>query len=459
MSYNINSDFLEKLIVKAMLRDKQYLVLITSTFEPDYFESNSVSSIFSVLKNQMDSIGTIPSKDIIINSVGDLKNEVRETLQESDEIEFDLNDQKYLLEVTNEYLKEQAIKKAIIESVNIIDAKGEKENIRKKIEDALCKDLSINLGLKYFQDLGNRLRRIFTASTIKIPTFFNQLDEFINGGFPPFTLSFFIAKIHGWKSNMISNIAGRQVLKGYNPVIMTLEMSEDAYSQRIDALFSKLDINKMYLESNHRGLIEKLSEVKSLNDRGELYIKQFPTGAATIRDFRLYLRELTIRDIKPSILLVDYVNLMKSLDGTTDLYGKVKGISEDLRALSFEFEVPVVSVSQLNREGSFVGFEELNYSYIAESLGLAATADFLAIFGTNEDDLVYESEVHYKIVKNRLGGRVGEYGKLYYDSRNLRMYDEMELDLWINEAAISGDERNLAQIRNQHENNTRRRRR
>ena len=116
-----------------------------------------------------------------------------------------------------------------------------------------------------------------------------------------------------------------------------------------------------------------------------------------------------MRDVKPHILYVDYINLMKSAYKVEqNMYSTIKRVAEELRALSFEFEIPVISVSQLNREGTFVNFEALDFNHIAESLGIPATADFMSIIGTDEDMMVYENEVLYKITKNRLGGRVGQ---------------------------------------------------
>ena len=124
-----------------------------------------------------------------------------------------------------------------------------------------------------------------------------------------------------------------------------------------------------------------------------------------------------------------------------NMYATVKRVAEELRALSFEFEIPVVSVSQINREGMFVNFDSLDFNYIAESLGVPATADFMAILGTDEDNMIYENEVLYKITKNRLGGRVGQFDKFYLDARSLKMYDSCELDEWLADAEISGDDR------------------
>ncbi len=79
------------------------------------------------------------------------------------------------------------------------------------------------------------------------------------------------------------------------------------------------------------------------------------------------------------------------------------------------------------------------------SLGVPATADFMAIFGEDQNSLTYESELHYKIIKSRLGGRVGVIDKFYIDTRNLKMYDAIECDQWFEDAKISGDDRKMAQ--------------
>ena len=360
----------------------------------------------------------------------------------------------------------------------------------------------MDLGLPYFEGLNDRFKRIFELTTIKIPSGFYTLDEYINGGFPPFTLSIFAAKIHAGKSNLMANMAARQVLMGYNTAILTLEMSEDAFAQRFDSIYSLMDINRIYDENKFSGFKRSLiqyimnskkqtqevyrrkrieAEIKAGNQefidtllqeedpvkvlielvdrdtsidksrkinikrgRGELFIKQFPTGEATINDFRIYIRELLFRGVKLSIVYVDYINLMKSTlkEANSNLYTSVKKISEELRALSFEFAIPVVSVSQLNREGSFAGFEDLSFNYIAESMGLPATADFMGILGTNEDEMVYENEIWYKIVKNRFG-RPGVCDKFYLDARCLKMYDVTEEDIWVHDAIKSGDDRDL----------------
>ena len=292
-----------------------------------------------------------------------------------------------------------------------------------------------------------RLTRIFTESEKRIPTGFPSVDEYISGGLKPYTLSVITAGTHQFKSNLMANMAARQVERGYNVVVFSFEMSEDMYAQRLDSIYTKLDINRMYTnKSLQKRLMETLKDVKTKEERGEVYIKEFPTGKAKINDLRTYLKELSLRNFYPDIIYCDYLNLMSPSKGGANMnsYDKGKELAEDLRALSTEFNAPVVTATQLNREGGFLPLEDVDQNYASESLAIPNTADFFPILGVKKDKLVYESEVHYKIIKNRLGGMVGVIDKFYVDKKSLKMYDRNELDLWFEEAKISGDARKSA---------------
>jgi len=444
----LNREFIERLIIKGILTDKRYMTLVTGVFVKEYFDDPTVSEVFRIIQEHFHQYNTIPEHSIIVNTEAEVSQEdIKDLLEEVSGIDFNIaRNFEALFENTNIFLKDKAVRRAILDSVDVVEAGKDIIEIRQLIENALCKDLKIDLGLDYFGQLAARLKRILTCGEIRIPTYFPQFDEFINGGFPPYTFSVIVAKIHGFKSNTLVNFATRQILNGHNIVLTTMEMSEDAFAQRFDSIFTCLDVNRIYsVRSKTKELMTGLKEIKAYPQRGELFIKQFPTGEGSAQDIRMYLRELIIRDIKPSIVYVDYINLMKPSVNIKDtiLYSKVKRIAEELRALSFEFECPIVSVSQLNREGGFTAFNEINFEHISESMGVPATADFMSIYGIDEDKMVYESELFYKICKNRLGGRIGEIGKFYYDTRSLKMYDSLELDLWLEEASISGDDRKI----------------
>jgi predicted ATP-dependent serine protease len=123
-----------------------------------------------------------------------------------------------------------------MKGVDIIEAKENPQKIREIIESALCKDLKINLGTNYFDDFNTRIIRIMSANVRKIPSFLPELDEYLSGGFIPYTLNVIGAPVHKGKSLLMANLASRQATNGFNVVLMSMEMSEDSFSQRFDSI-------------------------------------------------------------------------------------------------------------------------------------------------------------------------------------------------------------------------------
>ena len=439
--------FTETIIVKSLLLDKAFLASVASSVETSYLSSPAAADIYDVVLNYFNNYNDVPPQDIIINEIDEEKQErAKDFFEEINSLDFDVARQyEYLIDKTDEWLKEKAMKQAILKSVDLIDEK-DYGSIRNNIEGALGKTIKLKMGLDYFGTLQERISRIRRFSDNRLPTYYPVFDEYLNGGFPPYTLSVIVAAIHRFKSNTLANFITRQVLAGHNIALLTLEMSEDAFAQRFDSIISCMDINKIYRgDDNIVKLYRKLKNVSRKEGLGKLYIKEFPTGEATVLDYKAYIRELQIRGINLDAIYVDYINLMKPSYGGSrhDLYVDVKRIAEELRALGFVFNIPIISVSQLNRPGTLSDFRDVSYSYIAESMGIPATADFIAIYGVDEDQMVYENQLHYKIEKNRLGGRVGEIDHFYYDARSLKMYDASEEELWIEDAVISNDQRRL----------------
>jgi len=446
----VNPEYMEKCIIKSALWDKSFGVLVSEKFLPEYFNTDEASIIFRYFKSHINNYKSIPQEEVILNSIekNEEKEQIENYLKEINSINFDIESSyEWLYENTNNYLKDRAMKYAIMQSIDIVEQRGNSDEVKSIVEEALCKDLKIDLGLEYFGSLQDRLSRIFNATDIKIPSYFPIIDDLVSGGFPAYTLSVWAAVTHGGKSLLMANMLARQVLNGINGVLFTMEMSQDAFAQRFDSIYSMLDINKMYIQSSmKKKLLGKLKNVKSAENRGNLYIKEFPTGKAKVNDLRIYLRELALRDINVDVIYCDYINLMAPSKNRKNgnKYDDIVEIVRELRALSLEFNAPVISVSQINREGSFLDLKELNFNYVSECIEIANSSDFFAVLGHDPDKLNYASEVHYKVVKNRLGGRIGTIGKLYMDARSLKLYDEDEFDQWIKDARESGDERNPA---------------
>lgn len=443
----LSDEFLEKLIIKAMLKDSQYTATLSSVFDPEYFQDKNVSKIFKVIIDHYKSYNDLIPTSAIINSFKseDDQEKINNVFKETNSIDFDIaKNCDFLFNETNQYLKEQAFKDALIKGVNLVENKKNPLEYKNIIEEALAKDLKVDLGLDYWGQLNERLKRVLDNTQQRVPSFFPILDEFLAMGFPAYTLNVILSRIHGFKTNILVNMASRQVLQGYNPLILTLEMGEDALAQRLDSIYSKLDINRIYLDKSYtRQMIKSLKNIKNTDGLGTLYIKEFPTGKASVNDFEAYIKELNYRGIYPNPIYCDYLQIVGSVMKNKNRHEDISDISKSLRALGWKYDVPIISVGQLNRSGMMIDFDEVDFTFVGEGISISADCDFMAIFGKDESSLIYESEIHYKLVKNRLGGRVGEIGKFYIDKKSLKMYDESELDLWIEDAKQTGDSRKI----------------
>jgi len=122
--------------------------------------------------------------------------------------------------------------------------------------------------------------------------------------------------------------------------------------------------------------------------KGKLIIKEYPTSAAGAGHFRHLLQELKLKkNFSPDIIYIDYLNICMSsrlkLGSSINSYLYIKAIAEELRGLAVEFNLPVVTATQTNRDGyssSDPGLENTS-----ESFGLPATADFMFALVSNDE--------------------------------------------------------------------------
>jgi hypothetical protein len=180
-------------------------------------------------------------------------------------------------------------------------------------------------------------------------------------------------------------------------------MAEERIAERIDA--NLLNVRLDDLVSLPKSMYEKKIEDLRSKFSGRLIIKEYPTAAASTNHFRALLNELNLkRNFKPDIIYVDYINICSSSrikpGQYVNSYSYVKSIAEELRGLAVEFNVPILSATQTNRQGfqnTDVGLEDTS-----ESFGLPATADFMFAIISN-DKLEEAGQILVKQLKNRYG--------------------------------------------------------
>tara|TARA_Y100000034_G_C6863151_1_gene393103 strand:- start:813 stop:1583 length:771 start_codon:yes stop_codon:yes gene_type:complete len=198
-------------------------------------------------------------------------------------------------------------------------------------------------------------------------------------------------------------MAAANLLDSKNVLYITMEMAEERIAERIDA--NLLDCTIEEINMLPKDVFErKINAIKSKTP-SKLIIKEYPTASVGSGHFRHLLNELKLKkNFVPDIIYIDYLNICLSSRMKTaqsiNSYIYVKAIAEELRGLSIEFGVPVVTATQTNRTGftsDDVGLED-----VSESFGLPATADFMIGLITTEE-LETAGQLMFKQLKNRWG--------------------------------------------------------
>jgi replicative DNA helicase len=85
-------------------------------------------------------------------------------------------------------------------------------------------------------------------------------------------------------------------------------------------------------------------------------------------------------------------------------YEKIKHLAEKVRALSYEFNCPIITASQINRSG--YDTSEPGLSTVSESMALPATADCVFTIWQSDEDKEL-GIINLGVVKNRFGPNFG----------------------------------------------------
>jgi replicative DNA helicase len=198
----------------------------------------------------------------------------------------------------------------------------------------------------------DRLEKLSTGETELTGTAsgFRDVDA-ITGGFQPGNLIIVAARPAMGKSALVANIAENVAVKRGLPVaFFSLEMSEVELAQRFIACRARISGDKL-----RKGQVSKRDWPKVLRACNEL--EEAPlwfddSSDLGILDLRAKARRLHAQEQERGglgLIILDYIQLMRSDDHRANRVEQVGQISRGLKILARELEVPVVAISQLSR--------------------------------------------------------------------------------------------------------------
>lgn len=379
-------------VISSLLTHKEFLTNIHDIISEEYWDNQAHQWIIKEIIRYYDKYHTTPSMDILKVELQKIENDVLKlSIREQLKAAYESSDEdlEYVQEEFQTFCKNQQLKKALLSSVDLLKA-GDFDGIKHLVESALKAGNDKNIGHEYNKDIESRFRED-SRTTISTP--WERINDILQGGLGNGDFGLIFGNPGGGKSWSLVALGGYAVRMGYNVLHYTLELGEEYVGRRYDAFFSKIPVDRVL--KNREKIEEIIPEIP-----GQLVIKEFPTGRATISTIESHIRKVEDLGVKADLIIIDYVDLLSTKKRTADRKGEIDDIYTSTKGLARELDVPIWSVSQVNRAGA--KDDVIEGDKAAGSYDKIMITDFCLSLSRKAKDKV-NGTGRFHIMKNRYG--------------------------------------------------------
>ncbi len=421
--YNLE---MQKLFLEFLAHDQDLFVRVNGIIENDFFD-RTLRKTIEFIREHAGKYNALPSQEQIKATTGTELNGLS--------TEIDDRHKDWFIDEFEQFCQHKALEKAILTSTDMLE-KGQYSAVEKLVKDAVQVGLAKHMGTDYWESPSARIEKV-RSQRGGVSTGWKDIDNKLYGGFNRGELNIFAAASGGGKSLFLQNLGLNWALQGLNVIYVSLELSEELCSMRLDSMLTGYTTKDVFRNVEDVDLKVRLQGKKA----GSLQIVQMPSGI-TVNQLNSYLREYQVKTgIKVDCMLLDYLDLMMPAQkriSASDLFIKDKFVSEELRNFAVEMDLLFATASQLNR--SAVEEIEFDHSHIAGGLSKVQTADNVIGIFTSQ---VMRERGRYQVqfMKTRSSSGVGNKVDLAFDIAGLRItdLDDSEKDYETNSATAAYD--------------------
>lgn len=146
------------------------------------------------------------------------------------------------------------------------------------------------------------------------------------------------------KTSFALNIArNAAVMSGKKVLFFSLEMTKEQLAQRILSMEARVESSKMRTGEIHDEEWKRIAKATSVLSNCKLYIDD--SSLITVPEIKAKIRRL--KDV--DLVLIDYLQLMKSAGRSENRVQEVSEITRSLKLLAKDLGVPVITLAQLSR--------------------------------------------------------------------------------------------------------------
>ncbi|MBP9742823.1 MAG: replicative DNA helicase [Burkholderiales bacterium] len=284
-------------------------------------------------------------------------------------------------------------------------------------EQRIFKIKDLNSSNKQFADLKVLLEKVIERTiqmsqradknaVTGIATYYHQLDQ-MTSGLQRGELVIIAGRPGMGKTSFALNIAENIALKNKLPVaIFSLEMTGEQLVQRLLSSVALVDQGSIKRGDLSHDEMDKLFLAMDELRSAPVHIAETP--GINVIDLRARVRRLKDQLGDLGLIVIDYVQIMSGIreSKNSNRAQEIADISRSLKSLALELNVPILLLSQLNREVESRQDKRPNIADLRESGALEQDADIILLLYRdsyyNKDSKSGNiSEIH--IAKNRSG--------------------------------------------------------
>lgn len=232
-----------------------------------------------------------------------------------------------------------------------------------------------------------------------VPSGFKDLDM-MTAGWQPSDLVIVAARPAMGKTSLVLSMAQWIGIHLKRPVaLFSLEMSKEQLVMRMLCSEARVSASKVRTGQLSDRDFPKIVESASIIAEAPIYIDD--TAALSVTEMRAKARRLH-RENPLSLIIVDYLQLMRSPTYSDSREQEIADISRSLKALAKELSVPVIALSQLNRAVESRTDKRPMMADLRESGAIEQDADIITFIYRDE---VYNPDTQDKGVAELIVGK------------------------------------------------------
>jgi replicative DNA helicase len=381
--------------ISGILSDKTFLERLSDIIDPTSFESDAHQWIVKETLSYFLEYKNLPTISVFKVKVDSLENELlkKSVVDQLRNVYQKITDSdlQFVKEQFLEFCKNQKLKNAIIESIDLLKG-GKYEQIKHVVDSAMKAGMERNIGHDYMTEVDERMS-VMARNTVK--TNWTEIDTIMDGGLAAGELGIITACAGSGKSWVLAKLGAETMKQGKNVVHYTLELNQNYVGLRYDACFTGIDFQNV--RNNVDAVRKKIAEVP-----GKLIIKYYPIKTVSAHHLKLHIERVQMLGTKVDMVIVDYADILRPShsEKNSNSYSEAGGIYEELRGIAGELQIPIWTASQSNRAA--MDDDIIQANNISDSYRKIMTADFVLSLSRKVTDKVANT-ARFHVIKNRFG--------------------------------------------------------